>query len=151
MAEDLQISKSQFIKILRNSGKDVSSEIDDATLLKKVKYLKKQTLIHLATIRSLVFNQTSLDNILHVLFKNVHQKNQIKLIDDLHKHYQKKNQTQLIDDLYKYHHKYKSKNIKEELYRNLQKRKNIQIINELKKLKRLNNSNLAKKENICQK
>ena len=84
MAEDLQISKSQFIKILTNSGKDVSSEIDDATLLKKVKYLKKQTLIHLATIRGLVFNETSLDNILHVLFKNVHQKNQIKLIDDLH-------------------------------------------------------------------
>ena len=135
MAEDLQISKSQFTKILTNSGKDVSSEIDDDTLLKKVKYLKKQTLIHLATIRGLVFNETSLDNILHVLFKDVHQKNQIKLIDDLHK----------------YHHKYKSKNIKEELYRNLQKRKNIQIVNELKRLKRLKHSNLAKKENICQK
>ena len=135
MAEDLQISKSQFTKILTNSGKDVSSEIDDDTLLKKVKYLKKQTLIHLATIRGLVFNETSLDNILHVIFKNVHQKNQIKLIDDLHK----------------YHHKYKSKNIKEELYRNLQKRKNIQIVNELKRLKRLKHSNLAKKENICQK
>ena len=135
MAEDLQISKSQFTKILTNSGKDVSSEIDDDTLLKKVKYLKKQTLIHLATIRGLVFNETNLDNILHVIFKDVHQKNQIKLIDDLHK----------------YHHKYKSKNIKEELYRNLQKRKNIQIVNELKRLKRLKHSNLAKKENICQK
>ena len=135
MAEDLQISKSEFIEIFKNIGKHESSEIDDGTRLKKVRYLEKQDLIHLATIRGLVFNETSLDNILHVLFKDVHQKNQIKLIDDLHK----------------YHHKYKSKNIKEELYRNLQKRKNIQIVNELKRLKRLKHSNLAKKDNISQK
>ena len=38
MAEDLQISKSEFIKILKNRGKPVSSEIDDYTLLKKIKY-----------------------------------------------------------------------------------------------------------------
>ena len=99
-------------------------------MLKKVRYLKKQDLIHLATIRGLVFNETSLDNILHVLFKDVHKKNQIKLIDDLDK----------------YHHKHNSKNIIEELYR-----KNNQIINELKRLKRLKHSNLAKKDNISQK
>ena len=99
-------------------------------MLKKVRYLKNQDLIHLATIRGLVFNETSLDNILHVLFKDVHKKNQIKLIDDLDK----------------YHHKHNSKNIIEELYR-----KNNQIINELKRLKRLKHSNLAKKDNISQK
>ena len=167
MAEGLQISKSELIEIVKNRGKHESSKIDDDTLLKKVKYLKKQDLIHLATIRGLVFNETSLDNILHVPFKDVHKKNQIKLIDDLHKHYHKKNQIKLIDDLHKnyhkknqikliddlhkYHHKHRLKNIKEELYRNLQKRKSIQIINELKRLERLKHSNLAKKENISQK
>ena len=130
MAEDLQISKSEFIEIFKNRGKHELSEIDDDTLLEKVGYLKKQDLIHLATIRGLVFNETSLDNILHVPFKDVHKKNQIKLIDDLDK----------------YHQKHNSKNIIQELYR-----KNNQIINELKRLKRLKRSNLAKKENISKK
>ena len=130
MVEDLQISKSEFIEIFKSRGKHELSEIDDDTWLKKVRYLKKQDLIHLATIRGLVFNETSLDNILHVLFKDVHKKNQIKLIDDLDKYHQKQN----------------SKNIIEQLYR-----KNNQIINELKRLKRLKHSNLAKKENISKK
>ena len=119
-------------------------------MLRRVKYLKKQDLIHLATIRGIVLNDLSLKNVLDALFKDIHKKNQTKLIDDLHKYYHKEKQTKLIEDLHKYYHKQKSKNIKEELYRNLQKRKNIQIINELKKLKRLKRSNLAKNENISQ-
>ena len=39
-------------------------------------------------------------------------------------------------------------NLKDKIYRNLQKRQNKQIVNDLKKLKRLKQSNLAKKENI---
>ena len=133
MEEDLKITKSEYMDILKNRRKNISSEIDDDTLLKKVKYLKKKRdLVHLATIRGLVFNESSLENILDTLFKDVHKKKQIKLIDDLHK----------------YHHKQKSTNIKEELYRNLQKRQNNQIINDLKKLKRLKQFNLTKKENI---
>ena len=33
MAEDLEITKSEYIDILKNRGKDISSEIDDDTLL----------------------------------------------------------------------------------------------------------------------
>ena len=51
----------------------------------------------------------------------------------------------------RYYHKQKSKNIREEIYRNIQKRNTDQIINELKRLKRLNRSNIVKKENISQK
>ena len=116
MTEDLEITKAEYINILRNTGKHVSSEIGDDALLKKVKYLKKRDLIHLPTITGLVFNESSLESILDALFKDIHKKKQIKLIDDLHK----------------YHHKQKSTNIKEELYRNLQKRQNNQIINDLK-------------------
>ena len=167
MTEDLEITKAEYINILRNTGKHVSSEIDDDALLKKVKYLKKRDLIHLPTITGLVFNESSLESILDALFKDIHKKKQIKLIDDLHKyqhkkkpikliddlhkHHHKKKQIKSIDDLHRYHHKQKSLNIKGELYRNLQKRKNIQIINDLKKLKRLKDSNLAKKENISKK
>ena len=42
-------------------------------------------------------------------------------------------------------------NFKDKIYRNLQKRQNKQIVNDLKKLKRLKQSNLAKKENISRK
>ena len=42
-------------------------------------------------------------------------------------------------------------NLKNKIYRNLQKRQNKQIVNDLKKLKRLKQSNLAKKENISRK
>ena len=48
-------------------------------------------------------------------------------------------------------HKKKLNNLKAELYRNIQKRKNNQITNELKKIRRIKNSNLVKKENISQK
>ena len=119
MISDLTISKQEYIDILKNRGKQVSSEIDDDTLLRKVKYLKKRDLVHLATIRRLVLNKTSLDYILDSLFKDINQKKFI--------------------------------NLKYELYRNMQKRKNDQIINELKKIRRIKNSNLVKKENISRK
>ena len=151
MSDILKISKSEFIEILRNRGKQVSSGIDDDTLLKKVKYLKKRDLIYLATIRSLVFDKTSFESILDVLFKDSHKKNQSKLIDDLHKRHHKKKQTKLIDDFHKHFHVQISKNIKDGIYRYFQKRKNLQTINELKKLKRLKNTILAKQENIPQK
>ena len=106
MSEDLEITKSEYIDILKNRGKQVSSEINDDTLLKKVKYLKKWDLVHLATIRGLVFNKLSLDNILYVLFKDVHKK----------KH---------------------RCSLKDKIYRNLQKRQNKQIINDLKKIKKI--------------
>ena len=95
--------------------------------LKKLNIKKKQDLIHLATIRASVFNETSLDNILHVLFKDVHTKNQIKLIDDLHKHYHKKNQIKLIDDLHKHYHKKNQIKLIDDLhkYQNQHKSKSI--------------------------
>ena len=73
MTEDLEITKAEYINILRNRGNHVSSEIDDDALLKKVKYLKKRDVIHLATIRGLVFNKSSLESMLDDLFKDIHK------------------------------------------------------------------------------
>ena len=135
MSTNLEITRSEHIDILKNRGKKISSKINDDTLLKRVKYLKKRDLIHLATIRDLVFDESSLENVLNALFKDVHKKKNVNLLYDLHK----------------YHHKIKSKNLKEEIYRNLQKRKNDQIIKNLKRLKRLKQSSLVKRENMSQK
>ena len=135
MSTNLEITRSEYIDILKNREKKISSKINDDTLLKRVKYLKKRDLIHLATIRDLVFDESSLENVLNVLFKDVHKKKNVNLLYDLHK----------------YHHKIKSKNLKEEIYRNLQKRKNDQIIKNLKRLKRLKHSSLVKRENMSQK
>ena len=127
MSDILDITKSEYIDTLKNKRKHVSSKIDDDALLKRVKYLKKRDLIHLATIRGLVFDESSLESILDALFKDIHKKNQTKLIDDLHKHYHKKNQTKLIDDLHKYHHRKKQSELMVDLHRyhHKQKSKNI--------------------------
>ena len=81
------------------------------------------------TIRGIVIDEYSLNNIIDALFKDIH----------------KKKQANLIDDIYRYHHKQKSKNLKREIYRYLYKRQNEPIFNELKELKRLKRSNLIKK------
>ena len=65
------IAKREYISILRNKGKKVRSSIPSDILLKKVKYLTKWDLIHLATLRGLVFDESDVDNIVQVLLKNV--------------------------------------------------------------------------------
>ena len=119
MLDELKITKLEYIDIWKNRGKKVITELDEDAVLEKVKYLKKRDLIRLATIKGLVLNETSLENILDVILRDIH--------------------------------KNKFKNLKDELYRNIQKRKNDQIINELKKIRRIKNSNLVKKENVSQK
>ena len=134
MLKDLEITKSGYLSILRNRGKSVWPSISNDKLLKKVKYLKKSDLIHLLTIRGIVLNEYSLDNIIDAIFKDIHKKKQANVVEDIYKHY----------------HKQKLKNLKGEIYRNLHKRQNEQIINKLKELKNLKRSNLIEKENISQ-
>ena len=134
MLDNLKITKSEYLSILRNKGKSVSPSISYDKLLKKVKHLKKRDLIYMLTIRGVVIDEYSLDNIIDALFKDIH----------------KKEEPNVVEDIYRYHHKQKLKNLKQEIYRNLHKRPNQLIINELKELKKLKLSNLIKKENISQ-
>ena len=60
MIDEFKITKSEYIKILKNRGKYVSSKIDDDALLRRVKYLKKRHLSHLASITGLVFDDSNL-------------------------------------------------------------------------------------------
>ena len=65
MIDELKtITKSEHINIFKNRGKHISSKIDDDALLRRVKYLTKRDLIYLATIRGLVFDESSLESIL---------------------------------------------------------------------------------------
>ena len=134
MLKDLEITKSEYLSMLRNRGKSVWPSISNDKLLKKVKYLNKSDLIHLLTIRGIVLNEYSLDNIIDAIFKDIHKKKQANVVEDIYKHY----------------HKQKLKNLKGEIYRNLHKKQNEQIIHELKEFKKLKRSNLIKKENISQ-
>ena len=134
MLRNLEITKLEYLSILRNRGKSASPHISYNRLLKKVKYLKKRDLIHLLTIRGIVIDEYSLDNIIDVLFKDIHKKKQANVVDDIHR----------------YHHKKKLKNIKQEIYRYLHKRQSEKIINELKIITKFKLSNLFKKENISQ-
>ena len=68
MSDVLNIKRSEYIRILKNREKHVSSRIADDVLYKKIKYLKKQDLIHLATIRKLDFDDSDLESILCLFY-----------------------------------------------------------------------------------
>ena len=132
MASFLQITKEEYIDILRNRDKTVSPSISKDKLLKKVNYLRKKDLKHLVKTRNIDINDDdSIENIINTLFKDIPKNKQAKL----------------TDEIYRYRHKQKLNNLKQETYRDVQKRQNQSIANELKKLRI---SNLMKKENILQ-
>ena len=99
MASFLQITKKEYIDILKNRGKTVSPSISKDKLLKRVNYLRKKDLKHLLTIRNTDINDDdSIENIINTLFKDIHKKKQAKL----------------TDEIYRYHHKQKLNNLKQD-------------------------------------
>ena len=97
MLRNLEITKSEYLSILKNRGKYISPSISFDKLLKKSKYLKKRDLKHLLSVRGIeIDDDDSLKNIINALLKNVH----------------KKKQANVINELYRYHHKQKLKNLK---------------------------------------
>ena len=72
MALFLQITKKEYMDILKNRGKMVSPSISKDKLLKKVNYLRKKYLKHLLTIRNIDINDDdSIENIINALFKDI--------------------------------------------------------------------------------
>ena len=116
MQDILNINKSEYTSILANRDIRVKNHPSLGALLRKIKYLTKRDLIHLAKLRDLVVDETDLVNIIQILLKSV------------------------LDP-----------KLKDELYRELEKRKYNKIINKVKRLKRLKNLPLAKKENMSEK
>ena len=72
MASFLEITKKEYMDILKNRGKTVSPSISKVKLLKKVNYLRKKYLKHLLTIRNIDINDDdSIENIINTLFKDI--------------------------------------------------------------------------------
>ena len=72
MASFLEITKKEYMDILKNRGKTVSPSISKDKLLKKVNYLRKKYLKHLLTIRNIDINDDdSIENIINTLFKDI--------------------------------------------------------------------------------
>ena len=124
MLTRLKITKEEYLSILRNRGKSISSSISLDKLLQKVKYLKKKDLKHLATIRNITIDDDDLaDNIISALLKDIHKKKQVKVIDDIYRYHQKKKQAKVIGDMYRYHHKKKQPKVTGDIYRYHHKKK----------------------------
>ena len=94
MQDTLDISKQVYISIYRNRGKKVRSSISLDSLLKKVKYLTKRHLIHLTTIRGLVFDESDLDNVIQALLKNIYGS---KLKHEIYRELEKTNYAKIIN------------------------------------------------------
>ena len=92
------------MSVIRNRSKPVSSSISDDKLLKRIKYLNKGDLIHLVTIRGIVLNEPSIDDIIHALSKDIHKKKSRDIGSDIYKSYHNKN---LNKNIYNTIHKIK--------------------------------------------
>ena len=127
MIKNLEITKSEYLSILRNRGTSLSPSTSIDKILQKIKYLKKPDLIHLLTIRGIVTDEYSLDSIIDALLKNVHERKQSKVIDELYRYHHNQKLKKVKEDIVRYLHKQKLKNLKQEVYRNLYKRQNHKI------------------------
>ena len=89
MLDELEITRLEYMDILKNRGKNVSPTISYDTLLKKVKYIKLRDLICLSSIRGVISNDLSLEIILDALFKDFHKKKLKNLKDELYRNIQR--------------------------------------------------------------
>ena len=71
MQDICRIKKSEYTSILANRGIRVKNNLSLGALQRKVRYIKKRGLIHLAKLRGLVVDETDLVNIIQVLLKSV--------------------------------------------------------------------------------
>ena len=107
MASFLQITKKEYIDILKNRGKTVSPSISTDKLLKKINYLRKKDLKHLLDLID-----DSTEKIVNALFKDIHIKNLRTVKPNICKYYHKKN---LNANIYRTIHKIKQKSIDNKL------------------------------------
>ena len=71
MQDILNINKSEYTSIFANRDIWVKNHPSLGALLRKIKYLTKRDLTHLAKLRDLVVDETDLVNIIQILLKSV--------------------------------------------------------------------------------
>ena len=94
MQDILDIKKSEYIDILANRAIWVKNNPSLGALQRKVSYLKKRDLLHLAKLRGLVVDETDLINIIQVLLKSVLGP---RLKDELYRELEKRKYHKIIN------------------------------------------------------
>ena len=146
----LNITKKEYVKILKNRGKSIKRSTSSHEILKLINTLDKKDVKYLSKFRNIQINDDdSIETLINKIAKDTHKKKFVTLQQKLHK----KNTIQeipiYVNELNRQRiiNKINRKKLQQEIYRNLQKRKQDKINNELKKLVF---NELANKINITQ-
>ena len=146
----LNITKKEYVKILKNRGKSIKRSASSHEILKLIDTLDKKDVKYLSKFRNIQINDDdSIETLINKIAKDTHKKKFVTLQQKSHK----KNTIQeipiYVNELNRQRiiNKINRKKLQQEIYRNLQKRKQDKISNELKKLVF---NELANKINITQ-
>ena len=93
MQDIWNINKSEYTSLLANRSIPVKNNPSLGALLRKIKYLTKRDLIHLAKLRDLLVNETDLVNIIQILLKSVLGP---KVKDELYRELEKRKYNKII-------------------------------------------------------
>ena len=133
----LNITKKEYVKILKNRGKSIKRSTSSHEILKLIDTLDKKDVKYLSKFRNIQINDDdSIETLINKIAKDTHKKKFVTLQQELHK----KNTIQeipiYVNELNRQRiiNKINRKKLQQEIYRNLQKRKQDKINNELKKL-----------------
>ena len=133
----LNITKKEYVKILKNRGKSIKRSTSSHEILKLIDTLDKKDVKYLSKFRNIqTNNDDSIETLINKIAKDTHKKKFVTLQQELHK----KNTIQeipiYVNELNRQRiiNKINRKKLQQEIYRNLQKRKQDKINNELKKL-----------------
>ena len=147
----LNITKPEYIKILKNRGISIKRSASKHEILKLINNLTKEDLTYLLKLRNIKINDDdeSTKSIVNALTKDAHKKKLITVHQQLHKKNVNQEIVSCVNELNRQRaiNKVHRKKLQQEIYRNIQKRKQDKINNELKKL-RFNE--LADRNNITQ-
>ena len=135
----LDITKSGYIKILKNRGKSIKRSPSKHEILKSINNLTKEDLTYLLKFRSIKINVDDDDlikTIVNALAKDAHTKKLVTVHQQLHKKDINQEIVNYDNELKRQRaiNKVHRKKLQQQIYWNIQKRKQDKINNELKKI-----------------
>ena len=132
--KNLNITKSEYIKILKNRGISIKRSASKHEILKLINNLTKKDLSYLLKLRNIKINDDddSTETIVNTLSKDTHKKKLLTVHQQLHKKNIIKEIPAYVNELkcQRAINKVDRKKLQQEIYRNIQKRKQDKINNE---------------------
>ena len=131
--KNLNITKSKYIKILKNRGISRKRSVSRHEILKLINNLTKKDLSYLLKLRNIKINDDddSNETIVNTLSKDTHKKKLLTVRQQLHKKDIIKEIPAYVNELkcQREINKVDRKKLQQEIYRNIQKRKQDKINN----------------------